>query len=150
MTLHPLSQAGMFIYSSCEKWALSPLLYSFPPTATFTSFPASDSWVCAAAPAFSSRLVYLQFQEGFPSPLVWHSGLPTLFATCVFFCYCLLFSFSFFPGWGSVWPEGMLIWPRVVCRGTTYRLAHLVACVFPSHLGAGVWQRHESPAVFCL
>jgi hypothetical protein len=53
VTLHLLSQAGMFIYSSCGKWAFSPLLWSFPPTATFTSFPAPGCWACAAAPAFS-------------------------------------------------------------------------------------------------
>jgi hypothetical protein len=28
----------------------------------------------------------------------------------------------------------MLIWPRVVCGSTKCRLAHLVVCVFPSHL----------------
>jgi hypothetical protein len=33
-----------------------------------------------------------------------HSGCPALFAMCLF-C-CLLFSFSFFPGWGSVCPGG--------------------------------------------
>jgi hypothetical protein len=32
----------------------------------------------------------------------------------------------------------MLLWPRVVCGSTMYRLAHLV-CVFPSHLGVGDW-----------
>jgi hypothetical protein len=43
--LHPLSQACVFIYSSCGKWVFSPLLWSFPPTASFTSFPAPDCWV---------------------------------------------------------------------------------------------------------
>jgi hypothetical protein len=34
-------------------------------------------------------------------------GCPTLFATCLFFCYCLLFNFfSFFPVWASVCPGG--------------------------------------------
>jgi hypothetical protein len=40
-----------------------------------------------------------------PSPLL-HSECPALFAMCLFCCYCLLFSFSFFPGWGSVCPGG--------------------------------------------
>jgi hypothetical protein len=44
--------------------------------------------------------------EGFPLPSLQHSGLPALFAMCLFCCYCLLFSFSFFPGWGSVCPGG--------------------------------------------
>jgi hypothetical protein len=41
VTLHLLCPAGLFIYSSHGKWA-------------FTSCPAPDCWVCAAAPAFSS------------------------------------------------------------------------------------------------
>jgi hypothetical protein len=82
----------------------SPILWSFPLTATSTSFPSPSCWVCAAAPAFSSRLVV----RDFPSPHLWCSGHPALFAMCVFCCYCLLFSFfsSFFPGWGSVGSGG--------------------------------------------
>jgi hypothetical protein len=45
VTLHPFSQACVFIYSSCGKWAFPPLLWSFPPTAAFTGFPAPDCWV---------------------------------------------------------------------------------------------------------
>jgi hypothetical protein len=88
VTLHPLSQACVFIYSSHGKWAFLPLLWSFPPTATFTSFPAP---ACC---------------EGFPLPPLRHSGCPTLFAMCLFYCYCLLFRFSFFPGWEFVCPGG--------------------------------------------
>jgi hypothetical protein len=44
--------------------------------------------------------------EEFPSPTLWSSGHPTLFATCFYCSYCLLLSFSFFPGWGSVCPGG--------------------------------------------
>jgi hypothetical protein len=50
VTLHLLSQACVFIYSSCGKWVFPPLLWSFPPTAAFTSFPTPDCWACAAAP----------------------------------------------------------------------------------------------------
>jgi hypothetical protein len=41
----------------------------------------------------------------------------------------------------------MLIWPRIVCRSTMSCLAHLVVHVFPSHLGAGIWQWSGSPPV---
>jgi hypothetical protein len=44
VTLHPLSQACVFVYSSRGKWVFPPLLWSFPPTTTFTSFPAPDCW----------------------------------------------------------------------------------------------------------
>jgi hypothetical protein len=77
-----------------------PLLWHFPPTATFTSFPTPGCWACAAAPSFSNQLVrdFL-----FPPSAL---RMPTLFATCLFCCYCLLFSFSFFPRWGLVCPGG--------------------------------------------
>jgi hypothetical protein len=98
VTLHPLSQACVFIYSSRGKWAFPPILWSFPPTTTFTSFPAPGCWVCAAAPAFSGRLVV----RGFPSRPLRCSGCPTLFAMCLFCCYCLLFSFFFLFSLGGV------------------------------------------------
>jgi hypothetical protein len=74
VTLHSLSQACVFVYSSHGKWVFPPLLWSFPPCATLTSFPAPGCW--ARTPPHSRRrllglawLVYLQFQEGFLSPL---------------------------------------------------------------------------------
>jgi hypothetical protein len=39
-----------------------------------------------------------------PPPSLRRSGCPTLFAMCLYCSYCLLLSFSFFPGWGSVCP----------------------------------------------
>jgi hypothetical protein len=45
VTLHLLSLACVFVYSSRGKWVFPPLLWSFPPTTTFTSFPAPDYWV---------------------------------------------------------------------------------------------------------
>jgi hypothetical protein len=151
VTLHQLSPAGLFIYNSHGKWAFPPLLWSFPPTATFTSFPTPGCWACAATPAFSSRLVYLQFHEGLPLPLLQCSEHPALFAMCLF-CYCLLFSFSlFFPWVGVSLSRGaMLIWPRTVCGSTTCCLAHLVVCVFSRGLGAGIWSRGESPPGFSI
>jgi hypothetical protein len=57
-------------------------------------------------PLLPTRLVYLQSWEGFPSPNLWHSVHPTLFPTCLYCSYCLLLSFSFFPGWRSFYPGG--------------------------------------------
>jgi hypothetical protein len=70
VTLHPLSQACVFIYSSCGKWVFPPLLCSFPPTTTFTSFPAPNYWAVllllpAAMFVYSSRGKWV-----FP-PLLW-------------------------------------------------------------------------------
>jgi hypothetical protein len=97
VTLHPLSQVGVFIYSSCGKWAFSPLLRSFPPTATFTSFPALGFWACATALAFSCPICLFTVLLGIPLPPFQCSGCPTLFATCLYCSYCLLLSFYFFP-----------------------------------------------------
>jgi hypothetical protein len=98
----------MFVYSSRGRWVFSSLLWSFPPPATLTSFPASGCCACAATPSLSgqARLVYLQFCEGFPSPSIQRSECPTLFAMCLYCSYCLILSFSFFPRWESVCPGG--------------------------------------------
>jgi hypothetical protein len=56
-------------------------------------------------PLLPARLVYLQSWEGFPSPNLQRSRRPTLFPMCLY-SYCLLVSFSFFPGWRSVCPGG--------------------------------------------
>jgi hypothetical protein len=70
VTLHPRCQAYVFIYSSCVRWVFPYLLWSFPPTATFTSFLAPDYWAVllllpAAMFAYSSRGKWV-----FP-PLLW-------------------------------------------------------------------------------
>jgi hypothetical protein len=94
VTLHPHSQTCMFVYSSSGKWVFPPLLWSFPPSATLTSFPAPG---CSAEPLRLTWLFHLQSREGFPSPNLRCSVHPTLFPTCLYCSYCLLISFSFFP-----------------------------------------------------
>jgi hypothetical protein len=77
VTLHQLSQACVFIYSSCGRWVLPPLLCSFPPTATFTSFPAPAYWAVllllpAAMFVYSSRGKWVfPPLTSFPSPGCW-------------------------------------------------------------------------------
>jgi hypothetical protein len=99
----------MFVYSSRGKWVFPPLLWRFPPSALSQAFPLL---VAGRAPLLlpealrPDRLVYLQSWEGLPSPNLRHSVRPTLFPTCLFCPYCLLISFSFFPGWRSVCPGG--------------------------------------------
>jgi hypothetical protein len=147
VTLHLLSEVCVFIYSSHGKWACPPLLWSFPPTATLTSFPSPGCWVCAATPAFSSWLVYLQFHEQLPLPhSLQCSGHPpsllhVFFVVIAYYSVFFLFSLG---GCRSV-QRATLIWPRVVCGSTVCHLAHLVVCVFPSSLGAGIWQCGSPP-----
>jgi hypothetical protein len=47
VTVLPLSQASIFVYSSCGKWVFPPLLWRFPPSATLTSFPTPGCWARA-------------------------------------------------------------------------------------------------------
>jgi hypothetical protein len=39
VTLHPLSQTCMFVYSSLGKWVFPPLLWNFPPLPLSQAFP---------------------------------------------------------------------------------------------------------------
>jgi hypothetical protein len=89
------SPASLFVYNSHGKWVFPSLLWSFPPTTTFTSFPAPGCWACALTLTSPARLVYLQFCEGFPSPPLRCSGCPTLFATCLMLLL-LIIRFLFF------------------------------------------------------
>jgi hypothetical protein len=87
---------------------LPPLLWSFPPTATFTSSPAPGCW---AVPPLLPSLVACLFTVLWvvAPPTLQCSGHPTLFATCPFCCCCLFFSFFFFPCVG-VSLSGGLCW----------------------------------------
>jgi len=75
VTLPLLSQACVFIYSSRGKWVFPLLLWSFPPTATFTSFPAPDCWACAAAPASQHVCLQLMWEVVLPPSPVEFSSL---------------------------------------------------------------------------
>jgi hypothetical protein len=99
-------------------------------------------------PLWPGRLVYLQFREGFPSPpFSTQCAPPSLLRVFILIAYYSVSLFSL--GRGLSVQGAMLIWPRVVCGSTTYCLAHLV-CVFPSRLGAGVWQWPRSPPGFSI
>jgi hypothetical protein len=56
-------------------------------------------------PSPASLFIYSSLRDC-PSIPLQHSVHLALFATSLFCCYCLFFSFSFFPGWGSVFPGG--------------------------------------------
>jgi hypothetical protein len=147
VTLRLLSQACMFVYSSHGKWVFLPLLWSFPPSATFTSFPTPACWALATVPALSSQaqLVYLLFQEDSLPPIFSAQGAPPSLLH-VFIVLIAYYSVSLFSLGGGPSVQGaMLIWPGVVCGSTAYHLAHLVVCVFPSRLGAGVWRPRGPP-----
>jgi hypothetical protein len=77
VTLHPHCQSCVFIYSSCGRWVFPPLLWSFPPTAAFTSFPAPDYWaVLLLLPA--AMFVYSSRGKWVSPPLLWSFPLSPL------------------------------------------------------------------------
>jgi hypothetical protein len=94
VTLHSLYQACVLVCSSSVKWVFPPLLWSFPSTATCTSFSTPDYWaVLLFLPAtvfvYSSRgrwvfpLLLSSFPPSatltsFPTPGCWaHALAPT-------------------------------------------------------------------------
>jgi hypothetical protein len=82
------------------------LLWSFPPSTTFTSFPTPGCWACPPLLPSTARLVYLQFCEEFPSPLFSVQGAPPSLLP-VFIVVIAYYSVSlFFPWWESVCPGG--------------------------------------------
>jgi hypothetical protein len=85
---------------SCGVFLPLPLSQAFPLLVAGCTLPLPPE------PLQPARLVYLQSREGFPSPNLRCSGRPTLFPACLYCSYCLLLSFSFFPGWRSVCPGG--------------------------------------------
>jgi hypothetical protein len=79
-----------------------------------------------------------------PPPPFGTQGIPPSLL-CVFFVVIAYYSVFFPVGGGQSVQGAMLIWPRVVCGSTVCHLAHLVVCVFPSGLGAGIWWCRSPP-----
>jgi hypothetical protein len=120
----PLSQAFLLLITRwCCCSCQTPCLFtvhmgsgsSLLSCGVFLPLPLSQAFPLLVAgrvppllsePLRDTQLVYLQSQEGFSSPNLQHSGRPTLFPACLYCSYCLLLSFSFFPGRGSVCPGG--------------------------------------------
>jgi hypothetical protein len=101
VTLHQLSQAAVFIYSSGGKWVFPHLPWSFPPTAAFTSFLLLVAGrVLPFLPSLAGLFIYSSVRDS-PPPFS-AQGAP-LSLLCVFFVVIAYYSvfFSFFPGWGG-------------------------------------------------
>jgi hypothetical protein len=127
VTLHPLSQAGMFIYSSREKWAFPPLPLSFPPSTTFTSFPTPGCWACATDPVFSHSACLFTALWGISLPPSSALRVPHPLCYVSFLLLLLLIiQFFFFP-WVGVGLSRGLGWSGPGL------LSHFVVHIFPSH-----------------
>jgi hypothetical protein len=148
VTLHLLSQACVFIYSSHRKWVFTPSCGVFLPLPLLQAFPLL---IAGRVPplllSLASLFIYSSMRD-FPSPLfVTQGGPPSLLSVFFVIDYYLISLFSL--GGGRSVQGAMLIWLRIVCGSTACCLAHLVVCIFPSSLGTGIWQ-HGGPPGFSV
>jgi hypothetical protein len=122
VTLHLRCQAYVFIYSSCGKWVFPPLLWSFPPSATLTSFPAPGCWAHVPAPTRGSLarpacLFTVLGRSPFPHSLALSAPHPLSRVSLLLLLLITQFLF-FSPGGGWSVQGAMLLWPRLVCGST--------------------------------
>jgi hypothetical protein len=103
-------------------------------------YKLSRSWLlggCHSCLLWPACLCTVQWGIALPHSSVLRALRPLCYMS---FLLLFIFQFLFFPlGGGRSVQGAMLIWPRVVCGSTTCRLAHLVFCILPCGLGAGVW-----------
>jgi hypothetical protein len=132
VTLHLLSQACVFVYSSRGKWVFPSSCGVFLPPPLSQGFPlllAGHSLLLPPSPAKPSLFIYSCIRDCSFPPFGAQGTLPSLLLVFFFFSTCsFIIQFVFFPGWGSVCPRALLIWPTVVCGSTMCHLAHLVVC----------------------
>jgi hypothetical protein len=91
---------GMFIYSSCGRWVLPPLLWSFPPFATLTNFPTPGCWAhtpapVRASPARPGLFIYSSGKDFPPCTSVFSAPHPLCNVSLLFLL--LITQFLFFP-----------------------------------------------------
>jgi hypothetical protein len=114
--------ASMFVYRSPGKWVFPPLLWSFPPSATLTRFPAPGHALlllpCLARPSF---FIYSSVRDS-PPPLFSAQGAPP-FLLHVFIVLIAYYSVSLFfsLGGGQSIQGAMLIWPELSVGVPQYR-----------------------------
>jgi hypothetical protein len=127
VTLHLLSHACVFVYSLRGKWVFPPLLWSFPPSDTLTSFPAPGCWVHAptltrASPASLACLFIVLGRISLPPLFCAQCAPPSLQrAFIVLIAYYSVSLISLGGGWSVL--GAMLFWPRVVCGSTVIPLS---------------------------
>jgi hypothetical protein len=126
VTLHQLSQAGVFIYSLRGKWVFPLSCGVFLPLPLLQAFPLLVAGCVPLLLPSLAQLVYLQFCEGFPfPPLAFRVPHPLCYVSLLLLLLITQFLFFSLGGGRSV-QGAMLIWPRVVSVSTAYHLAHLI------------------------
>jgi hypothetical protein len=117
-----LLPAAIFVYSSRVKWVFLPLLWSFPPSTTLTSFPTLGCWArtpapTRASPARPACLFTVLGRIPFPQSSALSAPHPLCSVSLLFLL--LISQFLFFSlGGGRSVQGAMLLWPRLVCGST--------------------------------
>jgi hypothetical protein len=141
-----LSPACLFTaHVGGESSALSCGVFLPPPLSQAFPLLVAGCAPCSRQILFGQpQLVIYSSGKDFPPPLFSAQCAPPslqhVFIALIAYYSVSLFSLS--GGWSV--QGAMLIWPRVVCGSTTYRLAHLVR-FFPSRVGAGDWRPRGPP-----
>jgi hypothetical protein len=123
--------SGWLVYLQISRKCPFPAFQWNPPLDTATSFPAPRLLgMCCHSCLLQLACLFTVPWEIAPPPLFRAQGTPPslLHVFLLLLLFIIQFFFSFFPGWGSICPGAMLIWPRVVCGSTMCCLAHLVVC----------------------
>jgi hypothetical protein len=138
----------MFVYSSCGKWVFPPLLWSFPPSATLTSFSAPGCWARTPSPAGASPAgpaCLFTVLERIPFPQSSALSVPHPLSHVSLLFLLLISQFLFFPRVEVSLSRGLCCsGPGLSVGVPWYHKAHLVH-IFPSHLGAGDWWPRGPP-----
>jgi hypothetical protein len=115
MTLHPLSQAGVFIYSSRGKWVFPLSCGVFLPPPLLQAFLLLVAGrVPPLLPSTAGLFINSSVRNSPPHLFSAQCAPPSL--PCVFIVLTAYYSVSLFPPGGGPSVQGaMLIWPRVVC-----------------------------------
>jgi hypothetical protein len=104
---------------------LHPLLWSFPPTATFTSIPT-----------LASLFFYSSMRDSPLPPLATRAPHPLCYMSFLLLLFIIQF---FFLGWGSVSPGGY----AELAQGCSWEyhvsLISPGCLLLPSRLGPGIW-----------
>jgi hypothetical protein len=145
VTLHPLSLACVFVYSSHGKCVFPPVLWSFPSTAAFTSFLTPGCWARTSTPTLFGLPGLFIYSSGKESPPPFSAQGAPPFSQHVF---CLLVSFSFLPGWRSVCPGGY----AVLAQGCLWEYCVLLSlpCLHLPMLSGARRLEARRPSLFLL
>jgi hypothetical protein len=87
--------ASVFVYSSHGRWVFPPLLWSFPPSATLTSFPAPGCWARSSSLAWPGLFIYSSGKDSLPPPSALSAPHPLSHVSLLFLL--LITQFLFFP-----------------------------------------------------